>query len=310
MTKRALVVGINNYTIQSQHDQNLYGLSWPTLQGCVRDADSVYHLFIEAFGFERENVILLKDAQATRRNILSALTYLHANSAAGDVIAFFYAGHGGLLPATTDANNNRFYESIIPYEGDWIYDFQLDAIATAAGFNPHNVNFTLIMDSCHSGGLHTADSIVHGTPRTVPFRPDIAANIKHMQTYWPFGVCLPSGSNELFPNVSNPVIENGQLVDLDIDPNKTLIASAKATLVAACRYDETAGENSSHGYLTQALLDTVDSCPYRITYQSLIERLVARVQTLSGNTQTPQLLGQLGRSGENFLDGWTTSIPD
>jgi hypothetical protein len=279
------------------------------LRGCVRDADSVYHLFIQAFGFEAENVILLKNADATRRNMLSALTYMHANSEPGDVITFFYAGHGGLLPATTSTTNTRFYESIIPYQGDWIYDFQLEEIATAAGFNPNHVNFTLIMDSCHSGGLHQADSIEQNTPRTVPFRPNVASTIQHLQTWWPFGICLPSGSNELLPNTSNVRVENGQLIDLDIDPNKTLVASAKATLISACRYYETAGENASHGFLTQALLDVVNSCPFEITYQALIDRLVTRVQTLSGNTQTPQLLGQLGRSGSTFLAGWRESIP-
>lgn len=308
MTKKALVVGINDYTIQSQHDQNLYQLSWPTLRCCINDADSIYHLLIQAFSFDSEDVILLKDAQATRRNILSALGYLLGNTNPGDVICFYFAGHGGLLPATTAPDNTRFYEAIIPYQGDWIYDYRLEQLTS--GLDSTTVNFTVILDSCHAGGLYPTNALAEYLPRTVPFRPSVAATIQNLQTYWPFGICLPSGSTELIPNVRQVQVEGNRLVTLAEDPTKLFVPSARATLLAACHYYELAGEDPRyrHGYLTQALLDIVTSSDFRMSYAMLHEQVVARVRALSGHTQTPQLRGLPNRMNENFLQGWNHSI--
>lgn len=310
MANYALVVGINDYTIQSQHDANQYGITWPTLSYCVNDADGMYHLLTNAFGFEIDNITLLKDNQATRRNILSTLNYLIGNAEVGDVICFYYAGHGGLLPATTASDNTKFYESIIPYQGDWIYDFQLHQIIENSGFQEDEINFTIILDCCHSGGMHSSDSIEQRTPRTVPFRPDVAANIAAMQTMWPFGICLPDGSNELIPNDSNVQVLNEQLIDLDEDPNKTLVASSKSTLISACKYYELADEDATfrHGLLTQGFLNIVNSSNFQISHSQLIERLVSEVRGLSSNRQTPQLRGKHGRAEHQFLTPFNNSI--
>jgi hypothetical protein len=310
MTKHALVVGINDYAVQSRYTQEHFNISgWRNLRYCVHDAESVYGLLTHAFGFGREQMILLTDAQATRHNILSALRYLVGNAEAGDVVCFYYAGHGGLLPATTDPHNSRFYEAIIPYTGDWIYDFRLDE--AVAGMKPEEVNLTVILDSCHSGGMHASDALEQWVaPRCIPLRPDVLAGIQEMQTLWPFGICLASGSTELIPNVSNVRIEQGVLVDLDADPNKTLLPSAKSTLLAACNYYETAGEDERyhHGYFTQALLDVVNSSGFLASPRQLVDRLVVRVQALSNQTQTPQLRGQMNRMDSPFLEGWTQSM--
>lgn len=309
MAKYALVVGVNDYSIQSQHQPA--GLSWPSLNFCVADADSMYHLLTQAFGFPGDHVILLKNNTATRRNILSALTYLFAQAEAGDTVCFTFSGHGGLLPATTAADNTRFYQAIIPYQGDWIYDFRLHQTAQNAGFNPNEVNFTCFIDSCHSGGMHPTDSIENAIPRCVPFSEDVANLVEHLQEMWPFGICLPEGTNELFPNVSNPQVENRVLVDLDEDPNKTFVSSAQATLIAACKYYEVAMEDSvkGHGYLTKAFIDLVNSGNFRISYNELIDQLITRVSSFSNGSQTPTLRGQQGRMNHEFLEGWTTSIP-
>lgn len=308
MAKYALVVGINDYSIQSQNDPA--GLNWPNLRFCAADADSMYHLLIEAFGFQNENVILLKNTNATRRNILSALTYLFSQTQVGDTVCFTFSGHGGLLPATTAEDNTRFYQAIIPYQGDWIYDFRLHQTAQNAGFDPNEVNFTCFIDSCHSGGMNPSDSIEQAIPRCVPFSDGVVDIIQHLQEMWPFGICLPEGTNELFPNVSNPQIENRVLVDLDEDPNKTFVDSAQATLIAACKYYEVALEDShkAHGYLTKAFIDLVNSSNFHISYNDLIDELVTRVTNFSGGAQNPTLRGQQARMDHIFLEEWTTSI--
>lgn len=321
MAKYALVVGIVDYSVQSQHSASTVSLNWPNLTYCTADADSLYHLLIESLGFPRDNVIILKDAQATRRNILSSLTYLFSQAQVGDTVFFSYSGHGGLLPATTAPDNTRFYQSIIPYQGDWIYDFRLYQAALNAGFNANEVNFTCFIDSCHSGGMHNTVTSEQSIPRTVPFSPGVEDILSHIREMWPFGICMPDGTNELFPNVNNPQIDNHVLVDLDEDPNRNFVASAGAILISACKYYQVAMEDSDqrHGYLTKALLDTINAGNTQISYDQLIDELVNRVRQYCEDwhmlhppgdlvEQHPTLRGQLGRMDHPFLEGWNTSI--
>ena len=302
MSKYALVVGINNYSVQSAHDSPLYQIGWPNLANCVNDANSMYHLLQHATGIPQGNMTLLTEARATRRNILSALNYYLVNLQPGDVFCFFFAGHGGSLPATTSSTNNVFYESIIPYSGDWIYDFNLQRAISRAGVDLAQVNITMVIDSCHSGGLHSSDSIQQNAPRSIPFSASFVQTMQHMQTNWPFGICLPSGSNELIPNVSNPVFTNRRLTDLDEDPDKTLVQSPTATLLSACKFHEYAGDGTTgNGVFTQSILNTVNQSNWQMSYSDMIDRLITEAHRLSGNSQTPQLRGSQSNASHNFL---------
>ena len=62
-TKLALVVGINKY-------QN--NVIAPNLDGCENDADDMRNLLLEDFHFPQKNLIVLKSADATRKNIIHA----------------------------------------------------------------------------------------------------------------------------------------------------------------------------------------------------------------------------------------------
>ena len=77
-SRRALCVGINLYPL---------GGGASNLKGCVNDANAWANLFISRFGFSRENIKLLLDSDATRKNILEALRDMIARSKSGDLIA-------------------------------------------------------------------------------------------------------------------------------------------------------------------------------------------------------------------------------
>jgi hypothetical protein len=68
-------------------------------------------------------------------------------SAAGDVACLFFAGHGG----RGKSGDGAWYESICCADaGGDITDTELNALADS--LSPSTVNFTLVLDSCHSGG--------------------------------------------------------------------------------------------------------------------------------------------------------------
>jgi hypothetical protein len=77
-----------------------------------------------------------------------------------------------------------------------------------------------------------------------------------------------------------------------VDDNKSLVPVSKSTVIATCRYDETATEQNGHGALTQGLLDSITQSNPSVSYLQLIDQLRDAVQNKLGVTQTPTLLGQ------------------
>lgn len=79
----ALVIGINKY----QHH--------PNLKTAVNDATTVAGLLEDKYFFDKENIVLLKDGEATKGRILNAFRDLAAQQVKkGDNVFIYYAGHG------------------------------------------------------------------------------------------------------------------------------------------------------------------------------------------------------------------------
>lgn len=297
MSKRAVVAGVNDYSGQNSLPP---GWSVGNLGCCLADVQSMKDLLPSAFLFDEVKV--LTDAQASRDAIISAIQDMLRASGPGDVACFFYSGHGGRFPADP-ANPGRYYEAIIPASGSPITD--LDVYDLADQLDQSVVNFTLILDSCYSGGIHedTPDSDI----RSAAYSSDyIQACVAAMGTVIPCGVALPPGSPALDGNVSN-VVGQGNGVVCSVDDNKSLIPVSKTTVIAACRYDETATEQNGHGALTQGLLDSINQSNPSVTYLELIDQLRDDLQNKLGVTQTPTLLGQENRQGGAVLAPWDTS---
>jgi uncharacterized caspase-like protein len=293
MTKRAVVVGVNDYTTQFPDGKS-------NLAGCVNDAASAYHLLVDAFGFDPSQTYYYTDAAADRTTILQALRYILSTAETGDVACFFYAGHGARLAADpSNPATSKYYEAIIPASGDWITDWEINDLA--AGLQPSMVNFTVILDSCNSGGFH--ESAPDSRTRTIDFtQQQVDAMVANMTTVVPCGVCLPADSTVMNDNVSL-VKGNGNGVVCSVDDNKSLVPQSKSTVLAACRYDEVDIETGGHGALTQGLLDIVNATNFAISYTDLVDQLRTNVASHT-LTQTPTLLGQENRVTEDFLAPW------
>jgi hypothetical protein len=65
MTKRAICVGINDYSARND---------CATLPDARPDGEAWAQLLPDAFGFETQNITLITDQQASRQRVLSALT--------------------------------------------------------------------------------------------------------------------------------------------------------------------------------------------------------------------------------------------
>lgn len=301
MSKKALVVGINDYS-NWNNGVTVGGLtlSAPNLHWCVADSDSFAQILKDGFGFDE--VDTLQDSQATSQAILNGVNKLLSSGTAGDTVCLYFSGHGGRIPETPGDSSTRYYETIIPYDTTMITSMQVASIANA--LEPSYINFTLVLDSCHSGGMFLS-------PESRGFTWDNAmaqAFQAACQTIIPWICLLDPGA--LDGNVSSLNLQDSGVCTMSVDSSKDNPNDAKATLLSACDYGELSGESGKigHGYFTQAMIDVINQCNFQITHPELLTELRQKVSGYAGNGQTPQLRGRPVRLEENFLAGWNYSI--
>ncbi len=136
----AIVIGIDEYA------------KWPRLEYASHDAQAIADTLTGQFGFPSSQVIVLKNQQATRNNILAAFHDRLADDRTGrnDRVFVFFAGHG----ATRQLASGRDLGYIIPVDSD-PNEFATDAIAMtdiqniAESLRAKHVMF--VMDACYSG---------------------------------------------------------------------------------------------------------------------------------------------------------------
>lgn len=92
----------------------------PPLQGCIYDSEDFRKFLQEDLSVPSHNILVLYNESATRDNILSAFNnHLLYNERIkkGDLIFFFYAGHGGRMaaPPGWKCEENKI-ETICPYD--------------------------------------------------------------------------------------------------------------------------------------------------------------------------------------------------
>jgi Caspase domain len=109
--KLALLVGINQY----------HGGKISPLKGSVTDVELQQELLTHRFGFSRQDILTLVDAEATRSNIETAFTaHLIEQVKPGDIVVFHFSGYGGLIRTKTPLEKGeQLYgdqQVLIPYD--------------------------------------------------------------------------------------------------------------------------------------------------------------------------------------------------
>ncbi|KAJ0965002.1 hypothetical protein J5N97_026140 [Dioscorea zingiberensis] len=113
-------------------------------------------VLVSCFGFKPEDVELLTDAPRspvlpTGENIRRALAGMVASAEPDDVLFFHYSGHGTLIsPARPFHHGSKRDEAIVPCDFNLIIGIDFRQFVDRL---PSGVSFTIISDSCHSGGL-------------------------------------------------------------------------------------------------------------------------------------------------------------
>lgn len=132
------------------------------LNGCINDVKSMYDLLINQFGFEHDNIRMLTDHRATKKNIIKRIKWLINNSIEGDELVLHYSGHGSQVrDRNGDELNDNLDEILCPCDMNWDDPLTDDILSNIFSKKPYGVFLTFICDSCHSG---TMTREIHGNP--------------------------------------------------------------------------------------------------------------------------------------------------
>ncbi|KAJ6484144.1 caspase domain-containing protein [Mycena sanguinolenta] len=167
----ALIIGINDYQEKS---------ALPPLEGAVNDALAFKQYLLDpreecGLGTPPDNIAFLNNKDATRERILSTFrSHFIENPNIPDggeaTMILFYAGHGtrvkspgafdghidGLCPVDERTTDAKGYVHTIP---DYVLGWLLEELSRKKG-----PNITVILDSCHSGGMNRTET--EGTVRS------------------------------------------------------------------------------------------------------------------------------------------------
>ncbi|URD96044.1 Caspase domain [Musa troglodytarum] len=126
------------------------------LNGCINDVHAMRDVLVSRFGFAPGDVALLTDAPGsavlpTGANIRGALAAMIGRAEPGDVLFFHYSGHGTLIPPVRPHHGwHKPDEAIVPCDFNLITDLDFRQLVDRV---PRGASFTMVSDSCHSGGL-------------------------------------------------------------------------------------------------------------------------------------------------------------
>ncbi|NNE35673.1 MAG: caspase family protein, partial [Rhodothermales bacterium] len=237
---------------------------WRNLDGAANDVETIEAILKTRFGFEE--IHKLKNREATRDAIFAGITdWLVAPSKPGDVVVFYYAGHGSQVRNTESRESDGLDETIVPTDSwNGAHDIRDKELRDA--FNAllaKGVTVTLIFDSCHSG------SITRG---------------------------LPSGKSRY--------IEPSPLTVSDAsDPPKPV--EQGALILSASQDDEVARELSDEfgnprGAFTWALSKAIEAQASDETAEQLFQRARAILRS-TGAKQEPVIAGNSERRTQSVL---------
>jgi len=195
--RKMLLVGVNEYSDPRNN-----------LAGCVNDVLDVQNT-MRVLGIPRTQIRILTDFRATKANVMKQLDWLVKDAKEGDVLGFYFSGHGSYVTDVDgDEHSDGVDEVILPTDFSfrdktYITDDELHAKFTGA--TPPGVRCEIILDSCHSGtGSRslTTSQLPTGDIATARFLPP------PMEYQVAFNDIIPSQTK--FNYIGGKAVEKGQ----------------------------------------------------------------------------------------------------
>ncbi len=275
MAKRALLVGINRYKVPGAD-----------LRGCLNDVKNMKSVLTRYYGFAEKNIRTLTDLQATKKAMQSEISKLTGKARPGDVLLLHYSGHGSNVPDRNGDEADVRDEILCPTDLDWQDPLLDDWLRAQFDQLPAGVNFTVIMDCCHSG------------TNTRAIQPPDAKRIERF---------LPNPLDLL-------ATESGRRLRGAVRGNRAQLRGSKRgdivnvnipeLLITGCRSTQTSADahigNTYNGALTHSLAAAISSRKGKLSYREL-HALTLQGLKKGRFDQVPQLEGRSSSFDLPFL---------
>ncbi len=284
----ALLIGIDFY------ESNPY---YKSLQGAVRDIDKVADYLKKSLQISTKQITKLtsplqdtnsladvraarKEMPPTYENIVNAFNSVTETAKIGDLVYIHYSGHGGRVKTIFPdlKGHGQYDEGLVPMDvgNDGYYLRDVEMATLLKRMTDKGLIVTVIFDSCHSGGATRGDAQIRGNEdgkidkETRP-QNSLVAERNILEQNW-LALTQNNKKEGWLPNQRDYVF------------------------LGACRPSEYAYESAfdgkdRNGALTYWMLDTLNSIPTGLTYQTLYDRLKGQIQSKFPN-QLPMLLGE------------------
>lgn len=274
MSKRALLVGLNRYPDPIN-----------SLRGCLNDVAQIRQLITSRLDFAQRDIVTLTDSHATTRSIVSQLGGLVDDASPGDVLLFHYSGHGSQVDDQNGDEPDRLDEIICPYDLDWNDPFTDDDLYDIVKGLPAGVNFTVVLDCCHSGtGLRAGRPGREGQAGTDPAAERFLAPPRLPRSPLQLRMLRRFGANAV---------------------------ARGAILIAACRSDQVAADafidRDYHGAFTYYLCQALEESGCGGSYSALVRR-VRQLLRQNGYDQVPQLEGDAALLRRPVFDAGVAAV--
>jgi hypothetical protein len=135
--RHALIIGVSEY--KSSDTEKLMGVPY--------DIQSATKIAL-AMGIPQKNITYLKDSQATKSNIISAIQKLGESTSDGSRAFVYFSGHGS---REVDPQNGNCVDGLLSYEQFTITNAEFASAAQKLTKNADKV--ITMVDACYSGGV-------------------------------------------------------------------------------------------------------------------------------------------------------------
>ncbi|KAG0480459.1 hypothetical protein HPP92_011317 [Vanilla planifolia] len=303
----------------------LVGCNYPhtknELRGCINDVLAMKDLLVGRFRFDPADIVVLTDEPGsallpTGSNIRAELGRMVDRAAPGDVLFFHYSGHGTLIPASKPhrgRRRRRREEAIVPCDFNLITDVDFRELVDRL---PGGALFTMVSDSCHSGGLIDKEKQQIGPCSTFP----VSSSARWRPKLIPFDSVLQHLTS--LSGISSPHVGDHLCTVFGADISRMFVSGEKirripeaaadddAVLLSGCQADETSADISpeeaegkkAYGAFSHALQVAVGEAEKSTVMSN--RKLVVRARDLlreQGFEQHPCLYCSDGNADAAFL---------
>lgn len=257
--KRSLHIGINDYPGTGSD-----------LSGCVNDAND-WRETLEARGFQTTSLL---DSEASKSNMVEAISKIVGDTGRDDIAVITYSGHGTWVPDEDDDEVDGRDEALCPHDitqGQILTDDELYEIFSE---RKRGARIIVISDSCHSGTVTRACNFMPGTESD-------SWNFQKIRFLAP----------EFYIRGDEVRLRRARRVEKIKASGKI---RAAAVLLSGCKDDEYSYDawfnERPNGAFTYAALQTLKSLPDTATYRGW-HREIRKILPHVNYPQTPQLSG-------------------